>query len=120
MKTFISAVAISMAALTTAYAAPLNGQDLRKAIAGKTLIISARGHTIPVRFSANGSMSGSFKGIFAGQRSDRGRWWISGNQLCQQWSNWLDGKSHCAQVSGKGSNLSWRGGGYSGTARIAG
>lgn len=120
MKTILLAIAISTATIATAHSAPLSGNDLRKTVAGKTLIISARGHTIPVRFSSNGSMSGSVKGL-VGKRSDRGRWWISGNQLCQQWSNWLDGKSHCAQVSGKGSNLSWRSrDGVSGTARVAG
>jgi hypothetical protein len=27
--------------------------------------------------------------------SDRGKWWISGNQLCQRWTSWMDGKSYC-------------------------
>lgn len=115
---------ILLAPVATADAATLSGDALRKAIAGKVVVISVRGHSIPIRFSSNGSMSGSLNGVvgvIASQKSDRGRWWVSGNQLCQKWSNWLEAKSHCVQVSGTGANLSWRSKeGVSGTARISG
>jgi hypothetical protein len=48
----------------------------------------------------NGSMAGSM-GVVAASlargdgASDRGKWWISGNQLCQRWTSWMDGKSYC-------------------------
>ena len=31
--------------------------------------------------------------------SDRGKWWISGDQLCQRWTSWMDGKSYCYKLT---------------------
>jgi hypothetical protein len=125
MKKFGIAAAVIVLTSFGAEAAPLSGEQIRKTVAGKTLVISARGHTVPVRFSSNGAMSASLSGMAAtlsgGNRSDRGKWWISGDQLCQRWSKWLDAKTYCFRVSGGGSSLSWTSSdGTSGTARVAG
>jgi hypothetical protein len=51
--------------------------------------------------------------------SDRGKWWISGNQLCQRWTSWMDSKSYCYTLTRRGNGVRWvRNDGRSGTARI--
>ena len=51
--------------------------------------------------------------------SDRGKWWVSGDQLCQQWMSWMEGKSYCYTLTRRGNSVSWvRNDGRSGSARI--
>ena len=51
--------------------------------------------------------------------SDRGKWWVSGSQLCQRWSSWMEGKSYCYKFTRRGNSVSWvRNDGRSGSARI--
>ena len=51
--------------------------------------------------------------------SDRGKWWVSGSQLCQRWSSWMEGKSYCYTLTRRGNSVSWvRNDGRSGSARI--
>ena len=39
-----------------------------------------------------GSMSTVAAALARGDgASDRGKWWISGDQLCQRWTSWMDG-----------------------------
>jgi len=53
--------------------------------------------------------------------SDHGKWWVADDQLCQQWSSWMDGKSYCYKLTRNGSQVQWlRSDGHSGTARIGG
>jgi hypothetical protein len=53
--------------------------------------------------------------------SDTGKWWVADNQLCQQWSSWMDGKTYCYKLTRNGSSVQWaRNDGHSGTARIGG
>src|SRR5262249_26619538 len=53
--------------------------------------------------------------------SDHGKWWVADDQLCQQWSSWMDGKSYCYKLTRNGSTVQWvRNDGRSGTARIGG
>ena len=51
--------------------------------------------------------------------SDTGKWWVADDQLCQQWSSWMDGKAYCYKLSRSGSSVQWlRNDGHSGTARL--
>ena len=53
--------------------------------------------------------------------SDSGKWWVADDQLCQQWSSWMDGKTYCYKLTRNGSTVQWvRNDGRSGTARISG
>jgi hypothetical protein len=115
---------VSAEALAETKTAAMKGDTLRKAVSGKTVYLTISGFELPIRYSANGNMSGSMGLIaatFAGgdPASDRGKWWIAGDQLCQRWATWLDGKSYCYAFSVSGSAVRWvRNDGASGTARI--
>jgi hypothetical protein len=104
----------------------LNGTELRQAVSGKTVYLNLSGFELPIRYAASGTMAGSM-GVIAASlargdgASDHGRWWIAGDQLCQRWSSWMDGKSYCYQLTLKGTSVRWvRNDGHSGTARIGG
>ena len=114
---------------TTAQAATtgdLNGPELRKAVAGKTVYLSTSGIVLPINYNTNGTMTGKLQALAAalaggGSQMDSGRWWISKNQLCQRWNKWLAGKSYCYKLSRQGQSVVWvRNDGRRGTARIGG
>ncbi len=109
---------------TAAAEAALTGNVLRKTVSGKTVYLKISGFELPIRYSAGGSMTGSMSMVAAALArgdgaSDRGKWWISGDQLCQRWTSWMDGKSYCYKLILRGKAISWvRNDGRSGTARI--
>jgi hypothetical protein len=111
---------------TAAAEAALAGNVLRKTVSGKTVYLKISGFELPIRYSAGGSMTGSMSTVAAALArgdgaSDRGTWWISGDQLCQRWTSWMDGKSYCYKLTLRGKAVSWlRNDGRSGTARIGG
>ncbi|MGH6833496.1 MAG: hypothetical protein ACRECM_10845, partial [Methyloceanibacter sp.] len=78
------------------------------------------------RYAANGRMSGKMSTVAASfsrgdGAQDRGKWWVAGDQLCQQWTSWMDGKAYCYRLTREGSTVHWaRNDGRSGTARIGG
>lgn len=87
----------------------LTGPLLHQAVAGKTVSISSPVGTIPVKYRMNGTMSGSSTALAAvtGTARDSGRWWVSGDKLCQRWSAWLDAKTHCVTLRRSGATLHW-------------
>jgi hypothetical protein len=111
---------------TAAAKVALAGDMLRKAVSGKTVYLKISGFELPIRYSAGGSMRGSMSTVAAALArgdgaSDRGSWWISGDQLCQRWTSWMDGKSYCYKLTLTGKSVRWvRNDGRSGTARIGG
>jgi hypothetical protein len=114
------------AAGTLAEDGALAGDELRKAISGKTVYLNISGFELPIRYASNGRMSGKMSTVAASfsrgdGSSDTGKWWVADGQLCQQWRVWLDGKSHCYKLTQKGATVRWvRNDGRSGTARIGG
>ena len=104
----------------------LAGDELRQAISGKTVYLNSSGFELPISYAANGRMSGKMSTVAAsfsrGDGSqDRGKWWVAGDQLCQQWTSWMDGKTYCYRLTRDGSTVRWvRNDGRSGTARIGG
>ena len=118
--------ALALGAALAAEPASLSGDELRKAVSGKTVYLTISGVELPIRYSPSGSMEGSM-GVVAASlargdgASDRGKWWISGNQLCQRWTSWMEGKSYCYTLTRQGNSVRWlRDDGRSGTARIGG
>jgi hypothetical protein len=116
--------ALALGAALGAEPASLSGDELRKAVSGKIVYLKISGFELPIRYSPNGSMAGSM-GVVAASlargdgASDHGKWWISGNQLCQRWTSWMDGKSYCYTLTLQGKSVHWlRNDGRSGTARI--
>ena len=104
--------------------ASLSGDELRKTVSGKTVYLKISGFELPIRYSPGGSMSGRMGAVAAtlargNGASDRGEWWVSGSQLCQQWTSWMEGKSYCYTLTRRGHSVSWvRNDGRSGSARI--
>lgn len=116
------AMAIAGAAAFAQEGAVLSGQDLKKAIAGRTVYLSSPLGEVPIRYSANGTMSArSQLALLDGERtaSDRGRWWVASNRLCLKWQNWMNGRSYCFTMQKVGNRVHWRrNDGKSGVARI--
>lgn len=126
--TFLLAAALALptAVAVNAKSAALSGDALRKAVAGKTFYLKISGFELPIRYAANGRMTGKMGTVAAsfargdGAR-DSGKWWVAGNQLCQKWTSWMDGKQYCYRLTRKGATVHWvRNDGRSGTGRIEG
>ena len=106
--------------------AQLAGDELRQAISGKTVYLNISGFELPINYAANGRMSGKMSTVAASfsrgdGAQDRGKWWVADDQLCQQWTSWMDGKAYCYRLTRDGATVRWvRNDGRSGTARIGG
>jgi hypothetical protein len=127
LKQFLLTAVFSALALGAALAAEpasLSGNELRKAVSGKTIHLNVSRFELPICYSANGSMSGKMGTVLAsfsrGDRaSDIGKWWVADDQLCQKWSSWMDGKAYCYKLTRQGNPVRWlRNDGRSGTARL--
>jgi hypothetical protein len=118
--------ALALGAALAAETASLSGDELRKAVSGKTVYLNISGFELPIRYAASGRMSGKMSTIAASLSrgdgaSDTGKWWVGKGQLCQRWSSWMDGKTYCYKLTRNGSTVRWvRNDGHSGTARIGG
>lgn len=129
MKIGACVIAAGLALTATASLAQpttLAGDELKKAISGKTVFLNISGFELPISYAANGRMSGKMSTIAASfsrgdGAQDRGKWWVANDQLCQQWSSWMDGKQYCYKLTRDGASVQWvRNDGHSGTARIGG
>jgi hypothetical protein len=104
----------------------LAGDELRQAVTGKTVYLKVSGFDLPIRYGANGHMSGRINAVAASfsrgdGTSDTGKWWVNNDQLCQKWSSWLESKAYCFKLTRDGNSVHWvRDDGLSGTARISG
>ena len=104
----------------------LSGEALRNAVSGKTVFLKISGFELPIQYASGGTMKGSMGTVAAALArgdgsSDRGKWWVDGDQLCQKWSVWMEGNTYCYKLSQNGSQVRWlRNDGRSGTARIGG
>ena len=114
------------ATASVAEPAQLAGDELRQAVSGKTVYLNISGFELPINYAANGRMSGKMSTVAASfsrgdGAQDRGKWWVANDQLCQQWTSWMDGKSYCYRLTRDGATVRWvRNDGRSGTARIGG
>jgi hypothetical protein len=129
MKLSVLLIAAGLALPTAAAVAESNslaGDELKKAISGKTVFLKISGFELPIKYAVNGRMSGKMGTVAASLSrgdgsSDSGKWWVDGDQLCQQWRVWMDGKSYCYKLTRSGASVRWvRNDGRSGTARIGG
>ena len=121
--------AVLIASAGTAMAAEkviVTGDKLRESLSGKTVyLMTPIGSEIPIRYKANGTIHGSISATLAalggeGRRTDTGRWWVVREQVCQQWKNWSDRRSHCYKFSIADGNVHWqRSDGETGSGRIS-
>ncbi len=127
-KSMIIGVAMLMATGATASDSHqlLTGKQLQRAVSGKTIYIQTPiGAEIPIRYQPNGTMLGVSSArlaALAGEDvdNDKGRWWVQRAQLCQQWTQWSDGRAFCYKLRVNGESVYWtRNDGKTGTARLA-
>ena len=103
---------------------PLSAQEIARTISGKRIYLRTPfGGEFPLHYGASGIVDGTGKALGLGRfmrPTDRGRWWVEGNRLCQQWETWYDGRRFCFTLVRQGSSeLAWqRNDGLSGTARL--
>jgi len=114
---------IVVGASVPAQAAQLDSDDLRAAVAGKTVTIDTPlGLPITVNYGANGLMTGTAGtalAVYLGAGKDRGRWQVREGKLCQKWFKWLSGDVTCLTLRRDGSKIYWRSDeGQTGTASI--
>ncbi len=107
-----------------AEAKPLSGEEIRQLVTGKRIYLSTPlGGELPLYYQPNGSVNGSGEAIGLGRffaPRDSGRWFITGNRLCQQFEKWYDGQRLCFTVTDLGNNrIRWvRDNGEQGIARL--
>lgn len=102
---------------------PLSEDELKAAVAGKTVAIETPlGLPISVNYGANGIMTGTAGtalAVYLGAPKDRGRWSIRNGKLCQKWFKWLGGDTTCLAIRQEGQKIFWRSDeGRTGTAMI--
>ena len=125
MRRGVASVMTVLAATTAGIAEPvaLKGEALLQLATGRTVFLQSPYGTLPVTFKADGTLSGTATGALAfylGSTSDRGRWSVKGDRICQKFFKWFDGETHCLDVKQDGRRLVWRrDDGLSGTATVS-
>lgn len=125
LKPTLTGVSLVIAALaaTAAQARELTGPQITSLVSGATVEIDApTGAKVPVQYSQDGRMSGEARELswYLGSATDRGRWWVSGDELCHKWLRWFGGDSQCMRIARDGVRaVRWTGkDGTTGTATI--
>ena len=123
MKRKLIAFLLAVSPVTMAQAEQLTGENLQKAVAGKTVYIYTPLGEVPIRYAKNGHLSGRTElALLDGESitADHGRWWVSERNLCIQWQNWMEGRAHCFTMHRLSPTVvHWRrDDGKSGTARL--
>jgi hypothetical protein len=126
LSLFVIAASTLAGSAAQAESTLLEGDALRDAVSGGTVYVATPIGALPIHYAANGTMSASGPEemvSLAGEevRSDRGKWWINGAQLCQRWQNWQERQSFCYEMrKQRGNTVHWtRNDGQTGTARIS-
>jgi hypothetical protein len=120
---FVFSLAILVGA-PNASADMLSGTALKSFVSGKRIYLAVPlGGEIPLTYRQNGRVDGTGEAAGLGKYmtpKDSGRWWVSGNKLCQKWQEWYDGRTFCFTVTKMSdSRIRWvRDDGKSGVARI--
>ncbi len=98
--------------------------DIKGEIIGKRIYLAVPfGGEFPLNYRPNGQVDGSGEALGLGRfakPNDKGRWWINGDRLCQQFTSWYKGAPMCFELIRTGDKrLKWiRDNGDTGTARI--
>jgi hypothetical protein len=109
----------------SAQAELLDGNELKRLVTGRTIYLSAPlGGEFPLKYKADGSVSGDGDAVGLGRffaARETGRWYMRGDNLCQQFPTWYSGQRLCFTVRKLGeSRIRWtRDNGETGVARVA-
>ncbi len=119
------AAAIGAGALpASATSGPLDADGIKSTVGGKRIYLATPfGGEFPLNYRPGGVVDGDGEALGLGKMmapTDKGRWWIDGNRLCQQWQEWYEGRTYCFTLTRTGAkSLRWlRDDGLAGTARI--
>lgn len=120
---------VSVSALVLAFAVPavadsLSGDDIRSEIVGRRIYLATPfGGEFPLNYYRSGTIDGNGEALGLGRfvrPTDRGKWWVSGDRLCQRFETWYQGAPKCFELTRIGpARVRWvEANGESGTARI--
>jgi hypothetical protein len=127
IKQFTGALMIMAAAASSVAAqssGELSGSELRQLVNGKTVYLAAPlGGEFPLNYKPDGSVTGDGAAVGLGRffaARETGKWFMSGNQLCQQFPTWYSGQRLCFNVAKLPNNrIRWtRDNGETGVARL--
>ena len=102
----------------------LLGPSINQTVAGRRIYLSVPfGGEFPLFYQKDGRVDGSGEAVGLGKflsPTDSGKWWVENNKLCQQWTQWYEGKVFCFKLEKlPDDKLIWRrDDGYEGIARI--
>lgn len=103
---------------------PLSTAEINELVPGATVNIDTPLDVVlPIRFNPDGTVSGTAGKLefYLKSQTDKGRWWVADNKLCQKWRRWFDAKVTCLSLERKGEKFAWvRDDGTKGTASIVG
>lgn len=103
---------------------PIIGKSITSTVAGRRIYLSVPfGGEFPLYYQKDGRVDGSGEAVGLGKflsPTDSGKWWVENNKLCQQWTQWYEGKVFCFKLEKlPDDKLIWRrDDGYEGIARI--
>lgn len=109
-----------------AQAEQLSGNELKNLVNGKRIYLATPfGGEFPLNYKPSGRVTGDGTALGLGRffaPRETGKWWVKGNNLCQQWPTWYNGKPSCFTIKKTGDKtLRWvRQDGMKGKARIDG
>lgn len=91
----------------------MRGSEIREMVTRNRIFLATPlGGEFPLTYRADGVVDGSGEAVGLGRFArpkDRGRWWIEGDQLCQRWQSWYDGKRMCFVIRLSGQNrFTWQ------------
>lgn len=126
MKTLsLGAAGLLVAMAGAAHAnTPIQGGEIKQLVSGKRIYLAAPvGGEFPLYYRPDGHVDGSGEAVGLGRflkPTDKGRWWVKGDALCQKWDTWYEGRTMCFTLTDLGGNrLRWvQDNGDSGIARI--
>lgn len=124
MKIFAGILCLSWLSAEQASAQTLSGAEIKSLISGRTVKLSTPfGVALPLFYAKDGVVSGDISGITAASLfapKEKGKWWITGNSMCQQWPSWYDGRRFCFEITSINSEkIKWsRDDGATGTAVV--
>lgn len=124
MKSSTIILAVVLLSPTYSYADVLNPAEIKQTVIGKRVLLATRfGIEFPLVYKTNGSVAGDGSGTGLGKffaPKETGKWWIKGQELCQKFPTWYNGRTQCFTLERLGGNkLKWKSkDGRSGIARL--